>query len=155
MEFLTYTKLQLEENVLVKIRNFTLDSALLLFRMFGDFTNSTPGECPLQEIYPSPLAPFPLPCPGEDDERIKWLKKKRGKLLIRFTQIVNVVGLFQKSGYNNCIVVNANVTIDAICRWVHTRDIIPIKLQFVVFHDHMHALSGLSIMSEIQTIFFK
>ena len=74
--FLTYTKLQLEENVLVKIRNFTLDSALLLFRMFGDFTNSTPGECPLQEIYPSPLAPFPLPCPGEADERIKWLKKK-------------------------------------------------------------------------------
>ena len=81
--------------------------------------------------------------------------KKRGKLLIRFTQIVNVVGLFQKSGYNNCIVVNANVTIDAICCWVHTRDIIPIELQFVVFHDHMHALSGLGIMSKIQTIFFK
>ena len=79
--------------------------------------------------------------------------KKRGKFLIRFTQIVNVVGLFQKSGYNNCIVVNANVTIDAICCWVHTRDIIPIKLQFVVFHDHMHALSGLGIMSKIQTIF--
>ena len=46
------------------------------------------------------------------------VEKKRGKLLIRFTQIVNVVGLFQKSGYNNCIVVNANVTIDAISVFV-------------------------------------
>ena len=50
---------------------------------------------------------------------------------------------------------NAKVTIDAICCWLHTRDIIAIKLQFVVFHDYIHALSGLRIMSRIQTISFK
>ena len=52
-----------------------------------------------------------------------------------------------------CIVVNTNVTVDAICCWVHTRDIIPIKLQFVVFHDHMHALSGLGICPKFKQFF--
>ena len=47
---------------------------------------------------------------------------------------------------------NTKVTIDAICSWLHIRDI---KLQFVVFYDYIHALSGLSIMSKIQTISFK